>query len=955
MRTTSGPPKRLIEADLPIKHLSELRNRRPPSEDVDVRRIGLWWSRKPQHQSRAIWLALLLPDPADAGTSESDRARLREVLLKHSYLTESGAQTLIGLRADLLRLCCELAEPSRITAPSTAAALRDLRESFGFQERVALDPFSGGGSIPVEAQRLGLTTIANEYNPIASLYLRALLEWGKRFSASEFDTAVNALTETIDGATSALKELYPKHPTLGQPVGYIRFRMLTCEGPNCGRVVPATSKFELEELRRVGVILVRKDDGFTFKVAISPQEGFPVPTMRAGSLTCPFEDCGYTTPRRAVAKQWEKYRLIPQIVAVVYRDQNRQLTLVDPLPEQTEALTAASNLLSGSELAPYIPVERWPLTEPRRFSPPLYGYTRFADCHTERQLVYLGTLCQRMDQLGPVPKREILVGLGALVLAQAVDRHSSFCRWRSDRGGSSENTFAGKSLGMIWDFFEADPLNEEHSLKVILNDIRASLLAARTQLIGDGTVLNMPVQDLALPDESVDLLYTDPPYYDQIPYSHLSDWPFVWMSRVGAFPGLSGPDGLVSKDREVAVDRPHSLSPSTHDESYFKSELQKGFARVQAALKNDGVGVVVFAHQKTSAWESLLEALLEAGFYVTASWPIETERGGRLQAQGTASLQSSIHLVVRPQGRLPNGRERTEVGEWREILDLLPRRIHEWMPRLGDEGIVGADAIFACLGPALEIFSRYSRVERASGELVSLKEYLEHIWSAVAKEALTMVFKGADASGFEEDARVTAMWLWTLSSGQNGGTTTLPQETDGSDELGAAPASAMKGYVLEYDAARKIAQGLGANLDSLASLIEVTGEVARLLPVADRTRKLFGNHDAVSVSGTANTKRVPQLRLSFVDELAQAEESGIWDGKASPHLGSTVLDRVHQSMILFGASRSEALKRFLLDDGVGKDERFWRLAQVLSYLYPKSSDEKRWIDGVLGRKKGLGL
>ena len=94
--------------------------------------------------------------------------------------------------------------------------------------------------------------------------------------------------------------------------------------------------------------------------------------------------------------------------------------------------------------------------------------------------------------------------------------------------------------------------------------------------------------------------------------------------------------------------------------------------------------------------------------------------------------------------------------------------MHEWMPRLAEEGVVGADAIFACLGPALEIFSRYARVEKASGDAVSLSEYLEHVWSAVAKEALTMVFKGADASGFEEDARLTAMWLWTLSTGQNG-------------------------------------------------------------------------------------------------------------------------------------------------------------------------------------------
>src|SRR5204862_1386462 len=143
---------------------------------------------------------------------------------------------------------------------------------------------------------------------------------------------------------------------------------------------------------------------------------------------------------------------------------------------------------------------------------------------------------------------------------------------------------------------------------------------------------------------------------------------------------------------------------------------------------------------------------------------VDTELQNRLNARGTASLTSSVHIVCRPREN-PDGAVRTDkIGDWRDVLQELPRRIHEWMPRLAEEGVVGADAIFACLGPALEIFSRYSRVEKASGEAVTLKEYLEQVWAAVAKEALTMIFKDADTTGFEEDARLTAMWLWTLNA-----------------------------------------------------------------------------------------------------------------------------------------------------------------------------------------------
>ena len=215
-----------------------------------------------------------------------------------------------------------------------------------------------------------------------------------------------------------------------------------------------------------------------------------------------------------------------------------------------------------------------------------------------------------------------------------------------------------------------------------------------------------------------------------------------------------------------------------------------------------------------------------------------------------------------------------------------------------------------------------------------------------------MVFKGADASGFEEDARLTAMWLWTLFAGQSD-TNGRDGGADEEDEPEQST-SKQKGYVLEYDAARKIAQGLGANLESLTSLVEIKGETVVLLSVAERTRKLFGADESESPTKIRKKKKA-QLQLGFVAELEQAEEAGSWGSKGAPSLGATVLDRVHQSMILFAAGRGEALRRFLVDEGVGRDERFWRLAQVLSFLYPKTSDEKRWIDGVLARKKGLGF
>jgi hypothetical protein len=250
------------------------------------------------------------------------------------------------------------------------------------------------------------------------------------------------------------------------------------------------------------------------------------------------------------------------------------------------------------------------------------------------------------------------------------------------------------------------------------------------------------------------------------------------------------------------------------------------------------------------------------------------------------------------------------------------------------------------LGPALELFSRFAWVEKVSGDRVSLGEYLEQVWAAVSREALAMIFDGADAGGLEADARLTAMWLWTLESGARDAAQSASGKP-GRDKGGtkSAPSS---GFLLEFDAARKIAQGLGARLDELSSIVEVKGGVARLRSVAERGSTLLGD-----AGGTLEVNADEQgAQMVLLDEK---EEAGIRDDTGIPEPGATTLDRVHQAMLLFAAPRGDSLRRFLVDRGVGRQAMFWRLGQSLAALYPAGSPEKRWVEGVLARKKGLGF
>jgi hypothetical protein len=502
---------------------------------------------------------------------------------------------------------------------------------------------------------------------------------------------------------------------------------------------------------------------------------------------------------------------------------------------------------------------------------------------------------------------------------------------------------------MVWDFAEVNPFSGMTGDFSGAVDWVAGVCEQNAYVHGSAQAVLADAAEHALPSDCAAAFVTDPPYYDAVPYAKLSNFFYVWLRRMlrSEHPELFTEE-LLGGERECVVDEARG-----QDRAYFEQKMCLALREGRRVQQPSGIGVVVFAHKSTAGWEAQLSAMKEAEWITTASWPIDTEMGTRLRAMDSAALASSVHLVCRPREN-PDGTVRTdETGDWRDVLQELPRRIHEWMPRLAEEGVVGADAIFACLGPALEIFSRYSRVEKASGEKVELREYLEHVWAAVAREALSMIFAGADATGFEEDARLTAMWLWTLSTNDERGMMNDESGDEENDEKNGKKAK-VGGFALEYDAARKIAQGLGAHLEALTSLVEVKGDTARLLPVAERTKSLFGKDEA-SAPSAKRKKKDPQLKLGFEQELEQAEESGGWGQKGAPRQGETILDRIHQAMILFAAGRSEALRRFLVDDGAGRDERFWRLAQALSALYPAHTDEKRWVDGVMSRKKSFGF
>lgn len=1000
-------PQRLIEVDLPIKRISAHARREKSIRHGHISTLHIWWARRPLAACRAVVCAALWPDPADPlcplgfrdaanrsitefsrkvcgqgkigtanllATCSEDSLKRWEVLSKpgHALDTKDDAHLNV-LRFALLDFIADFANWDNSTVPEyleTARALTHAaHEALGGDPAtrpLVVDPFAGGGSIPLEALRVGADAFASDLNPVAVLLNKVVLEYIPKYGQKLADEVRKWGQWIKEQAEKELTPFFPKDGNGAKPIAYLWARTIICEGPGCGVEVPLMRSFWLAKKGNRSVALKVVPRPKLKRVDFEIVEGARPKdvtggTVRRGSATCPV--CGFTTPVAAVRRQLtERHggtadaRLLcvittrPGQAGVGYRQPTEQDA--DAIREARKELERRKKAHKGSPAM--IPDEPLPPQGTLGFRVQLYGMEHWGQLFLPRQQLVLSTFARLVGEVGATLIKSESPELGtaasimlSMALGKLVDYLSSLCVWRIARSCVA-HTFGRQALPITWDFGEMNPFAGSAGdwdeacryLGMLADEVnRAAIPPGQVQLAS--------ATDHPLPDGIASAFVTDPPYYDAVPYSDLSNYFYVWHKRALQRFHLDVLATPLSLKEDEAIMDPASRSRDGRpkDAAFYESAMRRAMENGCRILDPRGVGIVVFAHKSTSGWEAILQSVVDAGWVITGSWPVDTERPGRLRSQDSAALASSVHLVCRPRGAVG-------IGDWRDVLTDLPKRIHEWMPRLAGEGVVGADAIFACLGPALEVYSRYSRVEKASGDQVTLKEYLEQVWAAVSKEALSMIFAGADASGFDPDARLTAMWFWTLSTG-------VPAEDangeDGDEEGGegeeAERPAKVSGFVLEYDAARKIAQGLGAHLEQLTSVFEVKGDKARLLPVSERARHLFGKDE-----GRAPARRGKAVKQKTLFDEADGEDGEEnWGELNVSQAGATVLDRLHQSMILFAAGRGEALKRFLVEEGVGSDTRFWRLAQALSALYPSGTEEKRWVDGVLGRKKGLGF
>ena len=977
--------KRLAEVDFPIAEVSKHAVREKSIRQGHPSTLHLWWARRPLASSRAVLLALLLPDPCDSHCPGRFKEEARRVLLKWHIRPQQWQKTIVsdaGLRKAILKFIADFSNWKNAADISFLKVSRALvKAAHGDASSLVVDPFSGGGSIPLEALRLGCEAFASDLNPVACLILKVMLEDIPRYGPELAEELRKVGAEIKCKAERELAHLYPADSDDSMPIAYLWARTVRCESPGCGAEIPLMRSFWLckkANRKRALRYYVERPSGLPPRVEyeiFEPEldKDVPAPTVARAKATCIC--CNAVLPPERVRVQLAAQK---GCADVIFDDEGRRVrgarmtavvTLRSgqkgrhyrlPTDEDYVAVRKAQErverILSDWEcggkqgLCP-IPDEPMPPIGTLGFRVQRYGMLQWGDLFTARQKVALVELGKLLD-VSPFSfgARQILI---ALQLGKMADGNNSLARWESG-AENPVNLFSRQAIPLVWDFCESTP--KSNARGVFLSSLNSACkVIENIQVEASSQAQQADAMNHPLPDQSVDVWFTDPPYYDAVPYSDLSDFFLVWLKRtlpnhhLLQDPFDSG-NPLSPKEGEIVQDETKTSKNQPKDRHWFEESMSQAFAEGRRIIKEDGVGSVVFAHKTTEGWEALLSGMIRGGWIITGSWPIATESPSRLRARDSAALATSVHLICRP--RLPDA----PIGDWADVLHELPERVHQWMKRLQEEGIRGADLVFACVGPALEIFSCYRAVETAEGREVSLSEYLRKVWEVVGRTALEQIlgttgsYVGDHLTGaLGEDARLTALFLWTLKSSKTTNDDGAEENSEITEETKA------KGFSLPFDVVRRFAQPMGIDLDTWSgNIISQKKGVVRLLPVTERIKDLFGEDGAVSAAEwiQIDSQRGIQGEL-FTQQNAEPNSKRSRDRKRI--LGDdveieandvTALDRVHAAMLFQASGHASALRK-LIEAEINRGPEFLRLANAMSALYPRESQEKRLLDAML--------
>lgn len=981
--------RRLIEVAFPLKQASLDSVHEKNVRHGHISTLHIWPARRPLAACRAALIATLLPDPDDpeerrtilkrlGGTVKETRKTRR---LPNGQVEETITEETEG----------GILHWGRESDPDLDWFRERIRAAYGGRAPRVLDPFAGGGAIPLEAMRLGCEATAVDINPVAWFILKCTLEYPQRLAGQtrplpEFilrdrgfmesflkakgyagarlhEQLLNLGLEEAENHAKVLpgleaaeadleadlawhvrawgqwvlqrarRDLTPFYPTVdGKPtVAYLWARTVTCK--NCRATVPLLKTCWLVNKSHKRVALEMKPNatrtGVDFEIVVESGTGRDVGkgTMSGAGATCPC--CRAIMTSSDIRTEGQAGRLgATMIAAVVDGERGKEYRLVTD-EERQAAEKAERELEQIAATIPYgWPEEPIPQGASRAgggspFTVHIYGLTRWRDLFSARQLLALGTFTKHtratreagLAQAYSAAWAEAIGSYLALAVSRMTDRASTICHWSLSRE-TIQNTYSRFALPISWDFSEVNPIASssgtydgqvEWITQVVEHCAKAqSYPGTQSLVLRASATASLGVQQW-------DIVVTDPPYYDAIPYSDLMDFFYVWLRRMlhdltqemgTAFCAPLSPKwDHEANDGELIDDASRYGGDQERSKAAYEEGMAHAFRACHQSLKHDGRLVIVFANKQPDAWETLVSALVRAGFVVDGSWPIQTEMGNRTRALSSAALASSVWLVCKKRpGTARPGWDNRVLAEMRE-------RITERLRDFWDAGIRGPDFVWAATGPALEAYSKFPVVKKANepGEVMTVSQFLGHVRRMVVHFVVGRVLSGN--GGTEEVSGLDDVTTYYLLHRHDFG-------------LREAPSGAAILYAISCNLSDR-------DLSDRHRILEQEGSELRL--VSWLQRKGVG-YDPVLDAPQSHGLSAPMLPGFETAEPALRE--------------LPLIDQVHRLMHVWKAGEATKVDAYLDARGLRRNNLFHQLLQALIELAEAGSEERALLESI---------
>lgn len=864
---------RLIERWLPIAEIGieSLRERTPMTPFPAPNRLHVWWARRPLVASRAAVLASLLP-------ADTNHAAFLHMLGIH------GDPMASRRRIDRAKRSGERFEGEAysykraFTYSPSKAELAEIRRQLGGGTSAVLDPTAGGGSIPFESARLGFQVFANDLNPVAATILKATVETPQRYGEALLGEFEKLSREFVSRRETLLRSAYPREPDSNCiATNYIWARTIMC--PYCSGKIPLSPNWRLNGVG-IGVRLKPHLDGgpgtshriCSFEI-VEDVKDHSAGTVSDGDATCPFPDCGRAIDGDEIKRQAQAEGMGEQLFTVVYKRRIEVRLKSGKLgqpkwergyraPRDVDDNVAEISARLEEELLQWealdiVPNEEFP-TGTNDDRPRQYGMPLWRDMFSPRQLLGHGIASQIFRSMVDEDRSENrltdLRRAAYIYLSFSLDKlrdyNSRMTRWHGNRE-IMVNTFDRHDFAFKWSYAEMVITTEgvgydwaiDQTAKCIKELIELSTPEGNKDgpLFGDNSVRAAAEISISsasgsslehIADRSIDAVVMDPPYGANVMYAELSDFFYVWLKRTA---GLVAPElftrRLTDKQSEAVANKAHFRGQKGADalaNRDYQEKMGAIFAECRRVLKLDGVMTVMFTHKDTSAWDALTKGLIEAGFIITASWPVNTEAEGSLHIKDKAAANSTIFLVCRPRP--------AELGEdttyWEDVEPLVAQAVRTRVEEFQSAGIGGVDLYLASFGPALEEFSRHWPLKRGTPRPEPLAKKRRKQAELFDEEFDPYAVTPEDAL----DAARREVKTWRLNQ---------LTRAKGRGDLDAITSwfvlawDAFKAPVFSYDEGLRLARAVGADLDGqlIGKICEKKGSDIKLWDSATRAAK----------------------------------------------------------------------------------------------------------------------